>query len=347
MISDINKNKIINACILAPSADNSQPFKFQWTDNKLNLYIDRERSGKASDNRFILSDIAMGAVIENACIMANSMGFKDSVFLFPNKDDDLHVAVIIFVSSLSSNELDDSLFDQIPLRHTDRRFPFIGDVTDNFINNISSLINDTGSKVTAFNSKNEIKDILPTIEKAEKIRFESKILHNELFSTVNFNKGQSKEGMSVSELAIEKFAIPVFKLIKNWKWMNRFNSFGASSMMAIRSVRIPILLSPCLLLVSIKNKNRDCVVNGGRAMQRIWLKSSKENYSIQPYAAPGVMSFEFAEFEDNFKDKIKEIGSEMNKIADGDFGLIFLRIGKHKDGCTSKTGRRNINSFKR
>ena len=76
MLSEDKKTTIINAAIAAPSADNSQPFQFQWQENNiLHLWIDLSRAGKASDNRFILSDIALGAVIENIAIAADELHY--------------------------------------------------------------------------------------------------------------------------------------------------------------------------------------------------------------------------------------------------------------------------------
>ena len=100
MLSEEIKQKLILAAIWAPSADNSQPFQYQWQDEStLSLFIDPERSGKASDNRFVLSDIALGAVIENVVIAAGPFELMANVSYLPNVNDEYHVCNISFDST--------------------------------------------------------------------------------------------------------------------------------------------------------------------------------------------------------------------------------------------------------
>jgi nitroreductase len=64
------KAAILGAGIAAPSADNSQPWRFAWDDDELDLRIDADRSGHVSDTRYVLSDLAAGACLENMLINA-------------------------------------------------------------------------------------------------------------------------------------------------------------------------------------------------------------------------------------------------------------------------------------
>ena len=131
MLSEEIKQKLILAAIWAPSADNSQPFQYQWQDESmLSLFIDPERSGKASDNRFVLSDIALGAVIENVVIAAGASELKANVSYLPNANDEYHVCNISFDSTTELNDEDIALANFIEKRTTDRRFPFKGQIDE-------------------------------------------------------------------------------------------------------------------------------------------------------------------------------------------------------------------------
>ncbi|MEO8748494.1 MAG: hypothetical protein ABI379_12680, partial [Rhodanobacter sp.] len=84
----------MRAGIAAPSADNSQPWRFAWSGDELDLQIDAGRSGRVSDTRYVLSDLAAGACLENMIIHARSLGYAADLQTFPRDDDELWVARI-------------------------------------------------------------------------------------------------------------------------------------------------------------------------------------------------------------------------------------------------------------
>lgn len=353
MLTEDIKNIIIKAAIAAPSADNSQPFKFQWhTDGSLNLWIDKSRSGKASDNRFILSDIALGAVIENIAVQSLDLGYEVDVNYFPNgKDDELYITNIKFNKLIDIQLNKVSLANEIYKRCTDRRFPFKGPISQSNRDDLSTTAQIYGCNTIWFDDKKSIKRTLPVIQQAESIRFKSKTLHQELFSTVKFSKEDTQEGMHISVLAIEKPAQPFFKLMKKWSFMNMLNKIGGATMLGIRSVRIPIMFSPALLLITIKDKDRLSVIKAGRAIQRVWLQATQFGLSVQPYAAPGIFSLGFIDCEDKFRDDLINISEKMKDLVNtteqtsSHYGLMFLRVGIHQKSLNIKSLRREVTSF--
>lgn len=351
MLSTSQKNELIQAAIYAPSADNSQPFQFQWKNNSsLELWIDKARSGKASDNRYILSDIALGAVIENIFICAQSLSLASKINYLPKETEEECLVAIIDFSPSDIAAQKDNLADEISTRCTDRRFPFKGPIKPQTLDLLSNAAQQHDCDLLSFTNKNEIKRVLPVIQQAESIRFKSKILHQELFSTVHFTNEQSKEGMPISVLAIEKPAQPLFKQMKKWSVMNFVNKIGGATMLGIRSVRIPIMFSPALVLITMKNKDRLSVIKAGRAIQRVWLQATQQGLSVQPYAAPGIFSLKYIACEDDFKPLLEDIAKQMHAIVNNDeqnkkeYGLMFLRIGFNKP-VQHRSNRRSSDSF--
>ena len=123
------------------------------------------------------------------------------------------------------------------------------------------------------------------------------------------------------------------------------NKIGAHKILGFRSVKIPILFSPALLLIKIKEKDRISVIEGGRTLQRVWLQASLNNISVQPYAAPGIFSLEYIDCEEEHKISINQIANQMNEIVQNGYGLIFLRMG-YNSIVKDRTYRRPIESFK-
>ena len=122
------KDDILRAGIAAPSADNSQPWRFAWSgDDELALRIDPARSGRVSDARYILSDLAAGACLENVLVRARALGYAADVQTFPRDDDELGVARIRWRRDPEGQS--EPLAAAIEQRHTDRSFPWRGPIT--------------------------------------------------------------------------------------------------------------------------------------------------------------------------------------------------------------------------
>lgn len=344
MLTDKQQVQLINAAIYAPSADNSQPFQYHWqSSNQLQLWIDAKRSGKASDHRFVLSDIALGAVIESVVIKAGSLALDAQIKMFPGgeKETPQYVALLTF----NNGELTDKdLAQNITKRATERRFPFRGCLNDHTIERLTASAKFRDCQITCYERRKEIAKLLPIIEQAEALRFKSETLHRELFSTIEFNNKEITEGMHVSVLAIKPPANFFFKQLASWSVMNFLNQLGAAKMLGIRSVTIPIKLSPALALISISNKSRLAVINGGRALQRSWLTATSIGLSVQPYAAPGIFSLGYVQCEPHLKPQINRIGNALTNQLDSGYGLIFLRLGFHSP-VKHKTARRDMLSF--
>ncbi|WP_416306707.1 hypothetical protein [Neptunicella sp. SCSIO 80796] len=347
-MNDDMRTKLIQAAIYAPSADNSQPFRFKWSnDDTLQLFLDPELSGTATDSTFVLSDLAIGAIIESIVIEAKSLRFSVNISLFPDREKDSYfVAQLSFESNDAAiPETELKLAQQIPLRCTDRRFPFSGDVSDHMIEEIKAAVNGDNCQLLGFNQRDKIDAIIPTIFKAEKVRFESEQLHQELFKTVSFTRDKVESGMNLDVLGISKFESKGFEWMSNWKVMRFLNKLGASGQIAKKSVVSPIKQSPALLLLISSDVSREGIINAGRQLQRVWLKCTEMNLSVQLYAAPGVLSIAKPALSASLMDTINTVEHEMKLLtAELGSGVMFLRIGKYS-GRPVRTGRRDIKSF--
>ncbi|MBC3765786.1 hypothetical protein [Neptunicella marina] len=348
-MDDIHQKQILDAAIQAPSADNSQPFLYKWdNDNCLSLFLDERLCGHATDKTFVLSDLAIGAVIESVTIQAQSLGYETTVNYFPEGANSVfYVAAVVFSkpSSEQARANAERLAEQISERRTDRRFPFGGHVNDETIARISSAISDKRCQLKVFNEPDQISSIVPVIYRAEKIRFESEVLHQELFKTVVFNYDPTPVGMNLDVLGIAKFEKAGFKIMSNWKIMRLLNFIGASKEIAKKSVVKPINSSPGLLMLSSSDISRDGIINAGRQLMRIWLECTSQGLSVQLYAAPGVLTLAKPDIEPNLMKELGLIEKQLDDISGNIFKTImFLRVGYMKD-TVAKTQRRQASSF--
>lgn len=346
MLDDGFKLQLIKAGIQAPSADNSQPWKYSWKNNELYIYVDLERSGGFSDEHYVLTDLAIGACIENISITASAAGYHCTVDYLPDNHDPLQAARICFEQGTTE---DTELKSVINSRHTDRRFPWKGPVSPSIQDRISQQASHfTNTRLQWVSDKPSKRKALKALRLAETLRFKNQSLHNELFSSIRFSSGWKNihdEGLSPATLAVEPPIRPLFKMMGNWSVMRFLNYVGTAHMLGFRSVILPAKLSPALCLLGTTSTDRASIIQVGRALERIWLEATIHGLSVQPYAAAGVMALGFLKLEEKYSGTIQKIKWLIKELSGDCQGVIFLRMGYAKTSLPQHAGRRDIQTF--
>jgi len=342
------QQRLIEAARLAPSADNSQPWQYDWENDALNLWIDAQRSGGTSDARYILSDLAIGACIENIAIQAKSLGFNTQTDYLPDEQN-----IPLWAAKLSfspSGPDDETLALAIPQRHTDRTFPWNGPISPATRQTICAATEQfPETNIMWLDGTPLYKTALKAMWKAESLRFKSQRLHQELFSSIRFDigyKAACEEGLAPATLAIEPPLKPAFKALRHWGFMRTLNFLGVNHLIGFRSAVLPNLLSPGLCLLSLSKTDRPAIIKAGRALERIWLTANTQGLAVQPFAAAGVLSLGFSQLEQRHAHIPQKIASAMQKLDNNHYGLIFIRMGRAKQGIQPSSGRRKISSLR-
>ena len=341
------KASILRAGIAAPSADNSQPWRFAWTGDDLDLRIDADRSGRVSDTRHVLSDLAAGTCLENMIVHARSLGYVADLQIFPRPGDELWVARIRWRHEPSGPP--EPLAGAIARRHTDRSFPWRGPITPDTQACLDAQAQTIpGQRLWWPRTPRERKAALGVIRQAETLRFRSPMLHAELFSSIRFAAGwhsACEEGLAPATLAVEPPMRPLFQAMRRPAVMSLFNHLGAASMLGWRSAYLPIRLSPGLCLIVIPSAARSDVLAGGRALQRVWLQATLDGLSVQPYAAAGVLGLGLVPIEPALQQSLLRLGSGLRDLSAPGYGLVFLRLGHARSAPRLRSGRRTLASF--
>lgn len=339
-------DKIIQAGVQAPSADNSQPWKYHWTNDELHLWIDEQRSGGFSDRNYLLSDLAIGACMENMRIMAASEGYSSKIEYLPDPDQPLLGCRMLFTPDANSEQ---ALAQAIPARHTDRSFPWSGDVSSEIKKRLGHALNPfPGVRLIWIDDRQTRKNALKALHLAESLRFSVQELHNELFASIRFSCGwklSSKEGLPPSTLRVEPPMRPLFRGLRHWTVMKYLNWIGASTILGFRSAVLPAMLSPQLCLLATEKSDRTSIIQAGQALERFWLSATEQHLTVQPYAAPGILSLGYVEPRTG-RDKIAHLKQLMAQLTENGNGLIFFRLGHTKKTTPFRTERRSPASFR-
>lgn len=118
---DWNKHRgpmaLVAAAILAANPHNSQPWIFQVSPERIDVFADRARNIGAVDPLHREMYVGLGAALENLMLAAPANGYKADLQLLPTAGQPIHAATIRLASGPRSRS---DLYAQIPDRHTDR-----------------------------------------------------------------------------------------------------------------------------------------------------------------------------------------------------------------------------------
>lgn len=346
MITSAAQRAILDAARLAPSADNSQPWRYRWREEALELWIDRQRSGRVSDAHYMLSDLAIGACIENITIQALALGLRMDQTLLPlPREAPLFAALLRWDAT---TPLESPLLAAIGTRFTDRRLLRGRPPSDDCRQRLSRESASFPGVELVWLDGGPRRAALKTIGMAETLRFASRGLHGELFSSIRFGMGRKstcEEGLAPASLAVEAPLWPLFKAMRQWPLMRTLNRFGAAGVLGFRAARLPASLAPALCLLCVRDVSRQSMITAGRAMERVWLQATSDGLSVQPLAAAGVLAHGRPDIEPELRPRLEGIRARLAAISGGRHGILFLRMGAYSARVPARSGRRALATF--
>jgi hypothetical protein len=321
---------ILQAAVLAPSADNHHRFRFEPAAGALLVWAEPRRLSGLVGYKRTLDLISLGAVIENIHLRASAYNLAASIELFPHDQADL-VARIQF-QSVSIKP--DSLHTAIPMRHTNRRFfrgPPESPAVLQCISDAAKLI--PGSKLDWLDNPVQRSKALRLIRQAEGERFRNPILHAELFENIRFDIGwhqTCEEALPPGSLEVEAPLRPFFRLMQHWPIMSFLNLVGAYRQLAWRAGDLPCRFSPHLAVISAPSLADHDQINAGRAFQRAWLTIAQYGLAMQPMPASVLYAQTGAIHQGIPSELQKCLSAGWDDLQPGRSPIMVFRMGRAK-----------------
>lgn len=284
IMEKIKIEKLLEAAILAPSGDNTQPWRLSVANDYsgLTLYNLPDKDYSYYNYQQVASYISHGAVIENITIAARYLGLSANVELFPNPTNPHQVANIYFADQ---EQVIDPLYEAIFSRSTNRFKYQPAKSTIYDLNLLADSIKTVPEVCSHFaTSSNIIKKLAIAFMINDSLVFECQEIHEFLFKQIRWNQKQIAEhsdGMPVDALGLHWIEKLMFPLMRFWRFVVFANYFGLSKVVGLKCWYnlhdVPIIGMLC-----VKNSDRTGFIHAGRAMQLVWLEATRQGLDFQP-----------------------------------------------------------------
>ncbi|KIH75852.1 Nitroreductase family protein [Geoalkalibacter ferrihydriticus] len=328
--------KVLELAVTAPSGDNCQPWKFVVDSPRVRLYNLPDKDTSLYNFEQKASLIAHGALLENLQIAAPAFGLKSEIKLFPEGQQSDFVAEILFekAGGLSA----DPLFDSLPRRNTNRRQyerrPLSGEAHQALLAASDDI---PGAQVYLSKDEAEKNQLAQLLCQNDRLVFENPRLHRFLFDHIRFTPeeaARTADGMDLRSFELPAMDRMAFSLLKNWKAVQIVNSLGFLSKKITKQAEKLCRSASAIGLVTIAEDGNADFVNGGRAMERVWLEATRLGLQLHPMAGLGCLIYRIGrgatgEFSQEHVATLRDLEGGLRKtFGCGDETLAMLfRVG--------------------
>jgi hypothetical protein len=261
-VNDSNEEKLtflLNYAILAPSSHNSQPWKFNVTNESILVFADKSRWLQIADADQRELYISLGCALENLIIAAEHFGYNCSVSYFPGPSD--LVATVSLLAN-SSSPSDSRLFYAITSRQTNRNPYEPKTITKADLETIKSLCSDPDVGIFITDDSAVRRSFLDLVVEANGI----------LYSDVNY-KSELGHWLSLGVMG------PTGLQAKMTQLAIVFLDMGPE-----QTEKDALLINSTTYLGFISTANNDSIssVKAGRTLERFWLCAAALGISLHP-----------------------------------------------------------------
>jgi nitroreductase len=271
---------MVGYAVLAPSAHNTQPWRFRVTEAGIELHADRARALPVGDPDGRELTISCGAALFHLRLAVRRFGHMDRVHLFP---DPAHPDLLALVSrgeeTRASREVL-TLFGAIRERRTHRP-PFeTRDVTPPDLAAVREAAEDEGGwlRPLAGGVRDHVANL---VERADHLQYADVAFRRELAGWIRPNIRGAADGIPARALGIPDLLAPLGPAL-----MGRMNLGGMRGASDLRAAET----APLLAVLGTEGDRRSDWLNGGQALARMLLAGRARGLSAaflnQPVQVP-------------------------------------------------------------
>jgi nitroreductase len=269
---------LLSAAILAPSGDNTQPWRFAVDADAetITFFVDESRDPSPMNAGQVMSQIAVGAAVENALRTAHHNGWSADL-------EETEPPALARIRVRGGEERQPSIEDAITERVTNRR---VYERRPLPAEDLARLLRDTpvldGVTTHWVIDANRLAELANLIGRADAVMFSNPSVRRAFLANIRFDKAADdrvEHGLSLGSLepsALDRLALRMMHRIPNW-----LMKIGAGGMFESRARKL-VESSSGLCLIVAPDRLGPTPLRVGRAAQRAWLALTAAGLAAQP-----------------------------------------------------------------
>jgi nitroreductase len=285
ILSESDFAQILTAAISAPSGGNMQPWLIKRRGDSIILSINHARSHNLLDVDGAAAIFSLGMLAENLVIMSGSLGYLPTLEF--SKDDDHQrgnlVVTVTYTGKSQAGKTDSDLARAIKQRCTNRRLHVGAPITEQIIQSLGEHFADSGIRIAFLDKETSKREVCEALATNDVLRLRHRASLGQLLREIRWSEQEAlskRDGIDLKTLEFSKTGEQFLRLLHRMPK----SVFLLPSAFLKRFTAPPILGSSHLGLVSLESAYSDrSMFQAGRYTQRLWLKSTLEKISLQPY----------------------------------------------------------------
>ena len=270
---------LAEAARAAPSADNSQPWRFRW-GKTFDVYF-RPATGEHEllPAEHPATQLALGAVIENLAHAAVAIGLPfDAAAVKAAPAQPIAELTIDTAATVPHDARSLPLFG----RHTNR-FPFASSPLPASLLQWASGQREGSATCLVWEDRKHLRALSRLVRQASEARFQTQEIHEWLGRSLRFTSDEVArgDGLDVATLHLPPGGRQMLRATRDWKRMRLFNRFGAYKGFA-RAEAAAVSKAPALLAILASDAPGSAIA-GGRLLERVWIELNRQGVGVQPY----------------------------------------------------------------
>lgn len=262
---------------LAPSADNSQPWRLCWSGQQLSLHYAARHTGTNVFTAFSHATLlGVGALAENLD-MALAANQVRGTWQWQTARGDTYGSVTL-----------DHIPDQFTAppgpraRHTNR-LPFGSTPLAPALAVALARLSAGDNRLTILQDSGPRKALVDLVRMASEARFCDQALHAWLFGSLRYSPAQiaSGDGLDIHSLGLPPGGRALMAIMADWQRMRALNRLGAYKLLARAETGL-IGAAPALICLTGPASDR-AVIDAGRLLNRLWTELNLQGLAVQPY----------------------------------------------------------------
>ena len=272
-------SKLASFAIMAPSADNSQPWTLSWDKGELAIAFRKTYQMPSmfwADSHATL--LAAGAVAEllHNTFIANNVTAK---WHWPSNSASGKPYAWF---TLNATPSDFTPPEGVSLRHTNR-FAFRCDPLPPAVFREIEQFREGSIRIVPVSGGQHKSEFIRLVRLSSEARFCTRELHEWLIDSLRFTQEEVSrgDGLDVRTLALPPGGKQFMRFISDWRRMKILNRLSAYKILALSEVRL-LPAAPALLCI-VGPADARSAIDAGRLMTRLWMHLNLNEIAVHPY----------------------------------------------------------------